>query len=93
MPLYSITIKLDRSRNVYQQGEYITGTVILDNKYEIKHDGVFLSLEGYADVSANFKSVNLLNAFNGPSRTITLVDFTHELIKPGRLGPGETVLP
>jgi hypothetical protein len=93
MPLHSITIKLDRTRNVYQQGEYISGKLILDNKYELKHDGVLLSLEGFVDISANLKGANLLNAFGGSTRTIPLVDFTHELIKPGRLHPGETVVP
>uniref|UniRef100_A0A6G1S8D3 Down syndrome critical region protein 3 n=1 Tax=Aceria tosichella TaxID=561515 RepID=A0A6G1S8D3_9ACAR len=93
MPLHTITIELDRPRNVYQQGEYISGKLILDNKYELKHDGILLSLEGFVDISASLKSVNLLSAFSGSTRSIPLVDFTHELTKPGRLYPGETVIP
>ena len=78
-------IKLDRIGNVYQQGEYISGKFILDNKYELKHDGVFVSLEGFVEINANLKSnTSLLNAFGGSTRTIPLVDFTQELLERAR---------
>lgn len=95
MPLHGITIKLDRTRNVYHQGEHISGRLFLDNKYELKHDGVSISLDGFVDVShSNFKSLNVMDTFKGGStRTIPLVDFTYGLLRPGRLSPGETIVP
>lgn len=93
MPVNSIRIILDKSRGVYHQGEYITGKVIVDNKYELRHDGLLVTLEGSVDISANFKSLNILDTFNGTTRTLPLAGFTYELIPPGRLTPGQTEVP
>lgn len=94
MPVHGITIRLDRARNVYHQGEHVTGRLVLDNKYELRHEGVLVSLEGFVDINANFKRINLLlDSFNGTARTLPLVEITYELVKPGRLLPGKTIVP
>lgn len=73
--------------------EYVTGRLLVENKYELKHEGLFLSLEGFVDVSANFRNLNLLDTFSGTSRKIPLLEFTYELIPAGRLQPGKIEVP
>lgn len=64
--------------------------MLIENKYELKHDGILMSLEGFVDVHFNFRSINFMDTFQGSSKSISLMDFTYELVKPGRLLPGTT---
>lgn len=93
MPVHDITIKLDKPRKIYHQGENLSGLLVIDNKYDLRHDGILLSLEGYVDIHFNFRSINFMDTFHGTNKTIQLVEFTQELVKPGRLTPGVSQIP
>lgn len=93
MPLNSVTILLDNPRAIYHQGDQISGTLVVENKYELKHEGLLLSAEGQVSIKTNFKRLNLRDAFTSSNKSIPLLDFAYELIPAGRLQSGQTEVP
>lgn len=73
--------------------EYLTGTVVVENKYELKHEGVLVSAEGSVDINFNLRSINFMDTFHGSNKSIMLIDYSCELLKAGRLAPGRIELP
>lgn len=93
MALCKITIEFDRPRKIYHQGEYIGGFILIHNKYELKHGGILLAMDGVVEINTNLKAINLMDTFTSSNKVIKLVDFTYELVAPGRLQPGRTKIP
>lgn len=68
--------------------EFLTGSALIENKQEIKHEGLLLTIEGLVDLRFNLRSVSFMDTFYGSNKTISLIEQTREIKKPGRLQPG-----
>lgn len=66
---------------------------MVENKYNLKHDGILLSLEGLVDIHFNLRSISFMDTFYGSNKSIVLVDQCIELTKGGVLSPGKTEIP
>lgn len=73
--------------------EYIRGHVTIENKYELKHDGLLISLKGLIDLNFNYKNVDFMNTFQGTNKTYTILDRYREILPPGKLLPGLKKIP
>lgn len=71
----------------------MNGVVVIENKYDLKHEGIFISLEGFVDIRFNLRSINFMDTFQGANKSMALVDATYELARPGRLAPGVIEFP
>eukprot|EP00048_Salpingoeca_helianthica_P015189 m.225540 g.225540 ORF g.225540 m.225540 type:complete len:301 (-) comp16721_c0_seq1:25-927(-) len=88
-----LEIKLKRTDRVYCDGEVVAGTLIVNSKEAISHQGILLTMEGSVSLQLSAKSVGLFEAFYNSLKPIQLVNVTVELRKPGKLPPGRTEIP
>lgn len=66
---------------------------MIENKYEIKHEGISISIEGGVDIHFNRRSISFMDTFYGSNKSIALVDDSFHLIEKGRLAPGIAKFP
>jgi len=93
MPFYKISIKFNRLRKIYKQGEHIKGVIVIENKYNLRHEGIFLTMDGLVEMNPSLKSINLIDTFTNSNKAIKLVDFTYELRQPASFSPGQHKIP
>ena len=80
----SLDIKLKKVNKIYCEGEKIVGTVVVDGRGEVVHNGISLFIDGTVNMQLSAKSVGLFEAFYNSVKPISLIGATVEVAKPGK---------
>jgi hypothetical protein len=89
----SLEIVLDRADRIYKPGEIVSGHVVVTASGGFSHNGISMQISGQVSLQLSAKSVGLFEAFYNSLKPITLMDYTVEIQKPGKLKDGATELP
>ena len=89
----AVDVRLKKASKVYREGELIRGVVVIASKGEISHNGLSLTLEGSVNLQLSAKSVGVFEAFYNSLKPIQLINYTLELVKPGKFPNGTTEVP
>jgi hypothetical protein len=81
------------SNTNYNFQEHIGGVIIIENKHELKHEGVFLSVQGFADIRFNLRTISFIDTFYGSDKSIPLTNYSKEICGSGRLSAGRIEIP
>lgn len=69
--------------------DIVKGCVIVENKCEIKHEGIELYMDGVVNLQYNLKNISLMETFYSSSKSLELSKLNTTLVKlPGKLAPG-----
>lgn len=86
----TLDIKLKKVNKIYHEGEKIIGSVVVDGRGEVVHNGISLVIDGTVNMQLSAKSVGLFEAFYNSVKPISLISSTVEVAKPGKLPTGHT---
>ena len=89
----ALDVRLKKASKVYREGELIRGVVVITSKGDISHNGLSLTLEGSVNLQLSAKSVGVFEAFYNSLKPIQLINYTLELVKPGKFPNGTTEVP
>ncbi|KAK0080505.1 hypothetical protein PV325_013839 [Microctonus aethiopoides] len=89
----TVDIRLKRASKIYHEGEIVSGLVILQTNSDVKHDGIFLSMEGSVNLQLSSKNVGIFEAFYNSVKPIQLVQYTLDVAPPGKIPSGKTEIP
>jgi len=89
----SLDIRLKKISKIYHEGEDVKGCVIFDSRNEAKHEGITLTLEGLVNMHLSPTNVGIFEAFYNSGKPVTLISYSVEIAKSGRLPPGKTEIP
>lgn len=89
----TLDVRLKKASKVYRDGELIRGVVVITSKGDISHNGLSLTLEGSVNLQLSAKSVGVFEAFYNSLKPIQLINYTLELVKPGKFPNGTTEVP
>ena len=89
----TLEVRLKRASKVYREGELIRGVVAVTSKGDISHNGLSLTLEGTVNLQLSAKSVGVFEAFYNSLKPIPLLNYTLDLVKPGKFPNGTTEVP
>ena len=89
----TLNVRLKKASKVYREGELIRGVVVITSKGDISHNGLSLTLEGSVNLQLSAKSVGVFEAFYNSLKPIQLINYTLELVKPGKFPNGTTEVP
>ena len=89
----TLDVRLKKASKVYREGELIRGVVVITSKGDISHNGLSLTLEGSVNLQLSAKSVGVFEAFYNSLKPIQLINYTLELVKPGKFPNGTTEVP
>ena len=89
----SLDIKLKKISKVYKEGELVKGVVVVNNKGDLAHNGLTLTMEGSVNLQLSAKSVGVFEAFYNSLKPIQLVQYSLELAKPGKIPHGGMEIP
>ncbi|GFO07993.1 Down syndrome critical region protein 3 homolog [Plakobranchus ocellatus] len=89
----SLDIRLKKINKIYKEGDVIAGVVVVQSKGELPHQGITLNMEGMVNLLLSTKSVGLFEAFYNSLKPIQLLNYTLEVLKPGKLPNGKTEIP
>ncbi|XP_067132140.1 vacuolar protein sorting-associated protein 26C [Centruroides vittatus] len=89
----TLDLRLKKVNKTYQEGENVTGVIVIDSKGEVKHEGITLTAEGSVTMQLSAKNVGILEAFYSSVKPIQLLHFNMEISKPGKLPVGRTEIP
>lgn len=88
-----LDINLKKADKVYHEGENITGLIVINSPTDLKHDGIFLIMEGSVNLTLSSKNVGILEAFYNSVKPIQLLSVTCEVSTPGKVPAGKTEIP
>ncbi|EDO39946.1 predicted protein [Nematostella vectensis] len=83
----SLDIRLKRVNKIFQDGDLVKGVIVVQSKGELSHNGMTLFMEGSVNLQLSAKSVGVLEAFYNSLKPIQLVNYTVDILKPGKLYP------
>jgi len=89
----TLDILLNRVNKVYRPNEDVAGRILFESKNESKHEGITLSVEGTVNMQLSSKNVGLFEAFYNSVKPITLISYSVEVSKGGRIPLGRTEIP
>lgn len=89
----ALDVRLKKASKVYREGDLIRGVVVITSKGDISHNGLSLTLEGSVNLQLSAKSIGVFEAFYNSLKPIQLVNYTLELVKPGKFPNGTTEIP
>ena len=89
----TLDVRLKKASKVYREGELIRGAVVITSKGDISHNGLSLTVEGSVNLQLSAKSVGVFEAFYNSLKPIQLINYTLELVKPGKFPNGTTEVP
>lgn len=89
----NLDIQLKRSNKVYREGDTIAGVVIIDTSTDIKHEGVFMTIEGTVDLQISTQNVGAFDAFYNSVKPVQLMMCSLEIARAGRFPSGTTEIP
>ncbi|KAF7401167.1 Down syndrome critical region protein 3 [Vespula maculifrons] len=81
----NIDIKLKRASKIYHEGEVVTGLILLQTNSDLKHDGIFLTMEGSVNLQLSSKNVGIFEAFYNSVKPIQLVQYTLDVAPAGKI--------
>jgi len=84
----SVDIRLKRPSKVYNPGDTVKGSLVVDSKSDISHSGLFLSLDGLVNMQLSSKSVGIFEAFYNSVKPIQMVSISLEVQKAGKFTSG-----
>ncbi|XP_050431036.1 vacuolar protein sorting-associated protein 26C [Adelges cooleyi] len=86
----NLDIVLKRPNKIYHEGETICGILSIHSPTEIKHEGIFLSIEGVVDLQISTQNIGTFDAFYNAVKPIQLMMCTLDVAQSGRLPGGLT---
>lgn len=86
----ALDIKLKRLSKIYNEGETVSGIVIVQSKDTLPHQGITMFVEGIVTLTLSSKSVGRLEAMYNSVKPINLFSKTIEVAKPGKCVPGRS---
>ena len=89
----SLDIKFKKASKVYKDGDLVKGCLEVTSKGDLSHNGVTLTMEGIVTLQLSAKSVGVFEAFYNSLKPIQLVNYSIELVKPGKFPHGTTEVP
>ncbi|XP_050595449.1 vacuolar protein sorting-associated protein 26C [Bombus affinis] len=89
----NIDIKLKRASKIYHEGEIVAGFILLQTNSDVKHDGIFLSMEGSVNLQLSSKNFGIFEAFYNSVKPIQLVQYTLDVAPSGKIPSGRTEIP
>lgn len=89
----NIDIKLKRASKIYHEGEVVAGLILLKTNSDVKHDGIFLTMEGSVNLQLSSKNVGIFEAFYNSVKPIQLVQYTLDVVPSGKIPSGKTEIP
>ncbi|XP_012140879.1 vacuolar protein sorting-associated protein 26C [Megachile rotundata] len=89
----NIDIKLKRASKIYHEGEIVSGFILLKTNSDVKHDGIFLSMEGSVNLQLSSKNFGIFEAFYNSVKPIQLVQYTIDVVPSGKIPSGRTEIP
>ncbi|XP_058806369.1 vacuolar protein sorting-associated protein 26C isoform X2 [Phymastichus coffea] len=73
--------------------ETVTGLILLQTNSDLKHDGIFLTMEGAVNLQLSSKTVGIFEAFYNSVKPIQLIQYTVEVVPAGKIPSGKTEIP
>ena len=89
----SLDIKFKRPSKIYREGDTVKGSVVVNTKDPLSHNGATLTMEGIVNLQLSAKSVGMFEAFYNSLKPIQLVSYSLEICKPGKFPSGTTEVP
>ncbi|XP_014219445.1 Down syndrome critical region protein 3 [Copidosoma floridanum] len=89
----NIDIRLKKACKIFREGENISGLILLQTNSDVKHDGIFLTMEGAVNLQLSSKTVGIFEAFYNSVKPIQLVQYTVEVVPAGKIPSGKTEIP
>ncbi|XP_017891251.1 Down syndrome critical region protein 3 homolog [Ceratina calcarata] len=89
----NIDIKLKRASKIYHEGEIVAGFILIQTNSDVKHDGIFLSMEGSVNLQLSSKNFGIFEAFYNSVKPIQLVQYTLDVAPSGKIPSGRTEIP
>ncbi|XP_076376544.1 vacuolar protein sorting-associated protein 26C [Megalopta genalis] len=89
----SVDIKLKRASKIYHEGEVVAGIILLKTNSDVKHDGIFLSMDGSVNLQLSSKNFGIFEAFYNSVKPIQLVQYTLDASPSGKIPNGKTEIP
>ncbi|XP_020287618.1 Down syndrome critical region protein 3 homolog isoform X2 [Pseudomyrmex gracilis] len=89
----NIDIRLKRASKIYHEAEVVTGLIFLKTNSDIKHDGIYLTMEGSVNLQLSSKNVGIFEAFYNSVKPIQLVQYTLDVAPSGKIPSGTTEIP
>ncbi|XP_071095137.1 vacuolar protein sorting-associated protein 26C-like [Haliotis cracherodii] len=89
----TIDIRLKKVNKVYKEGDVVSGTVVVQSRGELQHQGITLAVDGVVNLQLSAKSVGVFEAFYNSLKPMQLINYNLEVAKPGKLPSGKTEIP
>ncbi|XP_074104101.1 vacuolar protein sorting-associated protein 26C [Cotesia typhae] len=89
----NVDIRLKRANKIYHENEIVAGLILLQTNSDIKHDGIFLTMEGSVNLQLSSKNVGIFEAFYNSVKPIQLVQYTIDVAPAGKIPNGKTEIP
>ncbi|XP_014224137.1 Down syndrome critical region protein 3 homolog [Trichogramma pretiosum] len=89
----NLDIKLKRASKIYREGENVSGFILLQTNSDVKHDGIYLTMEGLVNLQLSSKTVGIFEALTNSVKPIQLVQYTVEVAPAGKIPSGKTEIP
>ncbi|RWS01546.1 Down syndrome critical region protein 3-like protein [Dinothrombium tinctorium] len=85
-----LDIKLKKVTKTYCEGDDLTGVIVFDCKSESRHEGITLTVEGMVNMQLSSKNVGIFEAFYNSVKPVSLINYSVEIAKSGKLPIGKT---
>ncbi|XP_008554513.1 vacuolar protein sorting-associated protein 26C [Microplitis demolitor] len=89
----NLDIRLKRASKIYHEDEIVSGLILLQANSDVKHDGIFLTMEGSVNLQLSSKNVGIFDAFYNSVKPIQLVQYTLDVVPAGKIPSGKTEIP
>lgn len=88
-----LDIKLDKVDRFFEPKEKVTGVVVVHSETSLTHGGIQITLDGTVTLQLSARSVGLFEAFSSSIKPITVMQYSIDIHKGGKLQPGQTEFP
>jgi len=89
----TIDIRVKKANKIYNEGDTVTGTIVVVSPSEIKHEGILLTMEGQVNLQLSPKNVGIFEAFYQSVKPIQICQSVIEASGPGKLPSGKVEIP
>ncbi|XP_048514704.1 vacuolar protein sorting-associated protein 26C isoform X2 [Athalia rosae] len=73
--------------------DIVAGIILLKCNSDVKHDGIFLTMEGSVNLQLSSKNVGIFEAFYNSVKPIQLIQYTLDVAPSGKIPSGKTEIP
>lgn len=88
-----LEILLKRPNKVYHNGDTISGVVTVETPTDVKHEGVFMTIEGTVDLQISTQNVGAFDTLYNSIKPIQLMMISLEITRSGKFTRGLTEIP